>query len=292
MLNALNRLIVIFELVLALICLPILIFMLAFMPGQVANSLRQIADNVDSALTSSLNFLGLEIRHNALIAALVCLLVLAFCLLLLWREVRPERARTVKVQRSGGETDVSIESIAHRLEHHVGGLADVFAVKPTVNRKGKGVAVELDVEISPEIDVPIKEEEIRHLTTEIIEERMGLKLNKLTIHLSYPKPGKGSIWERMPKTFGRLIAPVREAGEVPLIPPSLEEPAIPLSPEASLEPGEIEMEVQSEGEVAEMPEEEAQPPEMKAQAEGEVAESLEEETQPPEMEAQTEGMET
>ncbi|MGQ9628340.1 MAG: hypothetical protein ACUVV0_15735 [Anaerolineae bacterium] len=283
MLNALNRLIVIFGLTLAIICLPILIFMLAFIPGQVADTLRQIAGNVDSTLASSVNFLGLglEIRHNALVAALACLLLLAFCLLLLWREVRPERARTVKVQKSGGEADVSIESIARRLEHHIGGLADVFEVKPAVNRKGKGVAVELDVEISPEIDVPVKEEEIRRLTGEIIEERMGLKLNKLTIHISYPKPGRGSIWERMPKTFGRLIAPVREAGEVPLIPPALEarpseepvspppaepeeifppqpemeEPAIPLFPEgeAELKPGWDE--------VLKLPEE-AQPTEM------------------------------
>ena len=238
--NVFNRLAVIFGLVLAIICLPTLIFTLLFVPGQVADVLRQVADNIDAALSTSANplGLGLEIRQNAVLAALVSLLLLIFCLLLLWREVRPGRARTVKVQRSGGEADVSIDSIAHRLEHHVGGLADVFKVKPEVTRKGKGVAVELEVEISPEIDVPIKEEEIRRLTTEIIEERMGLKLGKLTIHIVYPKPGRGSIWERMPKTFGRLLPPLREAGEVPLIPQTVEHRPTERAEIPTIEPGE------------------------------------------------------
>jgi hypothetical protein len=124
--------------------------------------------------------------------AALAVLTFVLCGLLLWLELRRPYGKAVKVQKvSGGEAQVTTDSIARRLEYNIDQLADVISVKPKVLAKGKGVHVRLNVETGPEIDVPAKTEEISRVAREVIEERMGLKLaGKLEIgikHVPYPK---------------------------------------------------------------------------------------------------------
>jgi len=119
------------------------------------------------------------------------------CILLLWLELwRPER-KTVRVpQVSGGETEVSIDSIAQRLKYHVDQLAGVIEVTPKVISKGKSVDVTLDLETSPEIEVPKKTEEVCQVARQVIEEGMGLKLRKIRVnirHAPYPETSKPEV---------------------------------------------------------------------------------------------------
>jgi len=119
------------------------------------------------------------------------------CILLLWFELwRPER-KTVRVpQVSGGEAEVSVDSIAQRLKYHVDQLAGVIEVAPSVISKGKSVDVTLDLETSPEIEVPKKTEEVCQVTKQVIEEKMGLKLHKIRVnirHAPYPETSKSEV---------------------------------------------------------------------------------------------------
>jgi uncharacterized alkaline shock family protein YloU len=96
--------------------------------------------------------------------------------------VRRPRTKTIKVQKvSGGEAELTTDSIASRLEHNIDQLADVVKVKPIISSGRKGVLVDLELETTPEIEVPMKTEEVQQLTKEIIENRMGLKLDSVRV---------------------------------------------------------------------------------------------------------------
>jgi uncharacterized alkaline shock family protein YloU len=91
---------------------------------------------------------------------------------------------------SGGEAELTTDSIASRLEYNIDQLADVNKVKPTISSGRKGVLVDLELETNPEIEVPMKTEEVQQLTKDIIENRMGLKLDSVRVvirHAPYPK---------------------------------------------------------------------------------------------------------
>ncbi len=103
---------------------------------------------------------------------------------------RRKKEKTVRIRTERGEVQVTVDSIAKRLAWHLDQLADVISVAPSVSPRGDKVNVILDVETSPEIDVPMKTEEIMLVTRDIIEKDMGLKLGKLSVsirHAPYPQ---------------------------------------------------------------------------------------------------------
>jgi len=119
------------------------------------------------------------------------LLIWIICAAILWLEVRRPRAKTIKVLKiSGGEAELTVDSIANRLEYNIDQVADIIKVKPTISPGRKGVKVDLELETSPEIEVPMKTEEIQQLTKDIVETRMGLKLDSVRVlirHAPYPQ---------------------------------------------------------------------------------------------------------
>jgi uncharacterized alkaline shock family protein YloU len=118
-------------------------------------------------------------------------LIWVCCATILWLEVRRPRAKTIRVQKvTGGEAQLTTDSIASRLEYNIDQLADVIKVKPTISPGRKGVRVDLELETNPEIEVPMKTQEVQQLTKDIVESRMGLKLETVTViirHAPYPK---------------------------------------------------------------------------------------------------------
>ncbi len=91
----------------------------------------------------------------------------------------------VALRTEHGEIRVTAESIAKRLAWHLDQLADVITVDPVVKPRGDRVNIDLHIETSPEIDLPMKTEEIMLASKEIIEKDMGLKLGKLNVNLSH-----------------------------------------------------------------------------------------------------------
>jgi hypothetical protein len=58
-------------------------------------------------------------------------------------------------------------------------------VVPLVTSRGGSVDIKLEIETAPDIDVPMKTDEVVAATREIIEHDMGLKLGKLDVHMRY-----------------------------------------------------------------------------------------------------------
>jgi hypothetical protein len=91
---------------------------------------------------------------------------------------------------AGGETLISTDSIEQRLAYNIDQLPDVVKVVPHITGRSRGVDVDLLLETSPEIDIPMKTEEVLEVTRQVIVERMGLKLGKVQIkikHAPYPE---------------------------------------------------------------------------------------------------------
>lgn len=118
-------------------------------------------------------------------------LVWAICVALLWLEVRRPRPKTIVVQQvSGGQAELTADSIVSRLEYNLDQLPEVIHARPRVRTARKGVRIDLAVETSPEVEVPSKSEEIQRVTRDIIENQMGLKLESMRVvmrHAPYPK---------------------------------------------------------------------------------------------------------
>jgi hypothetical protein len=117
--------------------------------------------------------------------------VVLVCLFLLWLELRRPRKKTVRVQKlAGGEAHITVDSISQRLAYNIDQLPDVIKVSPEITSRSRGVDIDLLLETSPEIDVPMKTEEVLQVTKEVVGERMGLKLGKVQVkikHAPFPK---------------------------------------------------------------------------------------------------------
>jgi len=179
--NALNRLLAIcLILLLMVLCSVVLI-----VPRWVIQGLQQVLTDLDT-------FLDAFNPAFLLVAGVVLAVIVDLAgIVLLWLEVRRPRPKAIRVQKvSGGLAEVTVDSVARRLEYHIDQLADVIKVKPKITARGGGVDVELFLETSPDIDVPMKTEEVCQVAREVVEERMGLKLRKVIVnikHADFPK---------------------------------------------------------------------------------------------------------
>jgi hypothetical protein len=113
-------------------------------------------------------------------------------LILLWLELRRPRKKIIRVQKkAGGETNITIGSVAQRVAYHVDQLPEVINVTPRITGRSRGVDIDLLLETSPDIDVPMKTEEVLQVTKDVVEGRMGLKLGKVTINIKHaPYPNR------------------------------------------------------------------------------------------------------
>lgn len=139
-------------------------------------------------LLQNLTALKTAIESTAQGRILTVLVGLGFGLvwfLVLLLEVWRPAAKAVKVQKvSGGEIELTLDSIAQRLEYRMDQLPDVIKVRPRVSGGRGGVDLYLEVETGADVDVPLKTEEILVVAREVVEERMGVKLNKVKVSLS------------------------------------------------------------------------------------------------------------
>ncbi|MFQ5340607.1 MAG: alkaline shock response membrane anchor protein AmaP [Anaerolineae bacterium] len=178
--NVFNRIIIILLLLFSVPLLLLVIGVVVF-PGQAAEIL--------SALVGALQDISTTTKLLIILASLLLLIV---DIVLLWFELRrPAASRTVRIKQvTGGEAEMSTDSIEGRLTYNIDQLPDVIRVSPTVSGRGKGVDVLLEVETRPDIDVPSKTEEVMAVARQVVEDRMGLELTRIRVnvrHAPFPK---------------------------------------------------------------------------------------------------------
>lgn len=103
---------------------------------------------------------------------------------LFWLELWVGRRRGVRIRTvDGGSAEVDTASVGRRLEWHLDQLAEIIRVVPIVRARGGSVDVKLEIEAAPDVDIPMKTDEVVAMTRDILEQDMGLKLGKLDVHV-------------------------------------------------------------------------------------------------------------
>jgi hypothetical protein len=178
--NVINRIIA----VLVVIILWAAIVVLAAAPQQGLAWARSGLDWVEVSLyqlaAAQPGWLYPLLRGAAIIVA--TLLALAW----LMQELRRKQTPVVKMRLpSGGEAAVTADSISRRLAWHIDQLADVNSVTPVVRTRGNSVDIDLNLQTAPDVDVPMKTEEVVAVAREVIERQMGLQLNKVKVNIEH-----------------------------------------------------------------------------------------------------------
>ncbi|MCX6032943.1 MAG: alkaline shock response membrane anchor protein AmaP [Chloroflexi bacterium] len=177
--NVFNRILTI----LLLLVLLALLVVFAAVPRESVTAVQRGLENAGAFVTQA------ESAYYWLfIAARIVLGVLAVLLFgwLLWAELRPHRPRAVRVHtEAGSQATVTTDSVGRRLAWHIDQLADVISVTPRVSARGKAVDVLLELETRPEIDVPMKTDEVVSVAREVITERMGLQAGKIEVRIKH-----------------------------------------------------------------------------------------------------------
>jgi hypothetical protein len=175
--NVFNRAMTILLFVSLMVVAPIVMIL----PDAVMSVLQRFLTNVAASM---------NIFHRVLLI-LLGIVTFVICGLILYLEARRPPRKRVRLQKiSGGEVELAVESIAQRLEYRVDQLADVVQARPAIKPRRNSVDVELNLETTPEIDVPTKTEEVCQVVRDVVEERMGLKLGKIKVnikHAPYPE---------------------------------------------------------------------------------------------------------
>lgn len=176
----------IFNRILAILVLIVLLALVIWLAVFPLETLRA-AQNGLSALSNFLENAQTDILWLfTLVRVLAVVLALVVFGLLLWVEVIPRRPRAVRIHtESGSQASVTTESVARRLAWHVDQLADVITVTPEVTAAGRAVNVVLNLETRPEIDVPMKTDEVVAVAREIIADRMGLQIGKIDVRIKH-----------------------------------------------------------------------------------------------------------
>jgi hypothetical protein len=185
--NTFNRVVVI----LILLAIIIVMTVVLVVPRPMIEVVQRWLSNLDA------NLAPVPQPLLMIVGVALALLVDVICAVLIWLEIRRRRPGAIRVQRiSGGVAELTVDSVARRVEHKVSRLDGVISVKPDVIGRRGGVEVELDLEMSSEIDVPSKTEEICQVVKEAVEDKMGLKLRKVRANIKHA-----------PYAVGRPITP-------------------------------------------------------------------------------------
>jgi hypothetical protein len=178
--NLINRIVT----VLLVIVVWVLVVALAAAPQQALAWARQGLDWVEVSLFQLAAMEPAWLYPLLRGAAIIVATMLAAALLMM--ELRRRQTPVVKMRLpSGGEAAVTADSVNRRLAWHIDQLADVVSVSPRVRTRGSAVEVELSLQTAPDVDVPMKTEEVVAVARDVIETQMGLQLSKVTVHIDH-----------------------------------------------------------------------------------------------------------
>jgi hypothetical protein len=103
---------------------------------------------------------------------------------LLFIEILSGRQRGVRIHTTeGGSAELDPNSVGRRLQWHLDQLAEVITVVPAVKSRRGAVDIRLEIETAPDIDIPMKTDEVVGVTREVVERDMGLRLGRLDVRI-------------------------------------------------------------------------------------------------------------
>ncbi|MER2599967.1 MAG: hypothetical protein ABTQ73_10650 [Caldilineales bacterium] len=178
--NIINRLIA----VLLAVVLWLALVALALAPTQALAWARQALNRIESNLAQATTTLP---DWLYLLARLGVVVVVSLLLAVWMMQQLRRKAPAVVTMRlpSGGQAEVTAESVSRRLAWHIDQLADVNQVTPVVRTRGRAMDVDINLQTAPDVDVPLKTEEVVAVARDVIETQMGLQLNRIKVNIDH-----------------------------------------------------------------------------------------------------------
>ncbi len=175
--SILNRIVAAFFWLLLLVTAAVSAVAPIWVLARLQNLFASIQSTVEQwQITNPTNFM---IGQATIGIASLLLFGLLFWLTAMWGQSRGVKIRTT----DGGTAELDVNSISRRLEWHLEQVAEINNVVPIVKARGGAVDIRLEVEVAPDVDIPMKTDEVLILTRDVVEETIGLKLGKLDVHL-------------------------------------------------------------------------------------------------------------
>lgn len=104
--------------------------------------------------------------------------------MLLWAEFVTMRRRGVRIYTAEGESAVlDVGSVGRRLAWRLDQIGEVISVAPNLRARGDAVDIRLEIEAAPDVDIPLKTEEVVQVTREVIEQELALRMGKLDVRM-------------------------------------------------------------------------------------------------------------
>jgi hypothetical protein len=178
--NLINRLLIVLELLVVIVLSPILIVLLMFSPPTLQTLLGQTLTTLSAS----------KMNPAQVICVGILALLLAFAILLILLEYPRSTGRRLRIQSvQGAEVLMASDAITQQLEYSLDALTNVIRVHAQVVSAGKDKGVDVFVELwtTADADVKGKTEEAAGVTRQVIEDRLGLKVNKVQIKLDQMK---------------------------------------------------------------------------------------------------------
>lgn len=169
--NAFNRILVVLTVLIAIpICMALFV-----LPGEILDAAANVMDGVSTWLRAMPWYNSWYIRLP--LGILFALAWLAVCLFVLVLELRRPKQKMVCVEAvGGGNVELSLKTIADRVQYDVDQLPGVLRTQPTITARRGGVVVEVEVDMAGDFQVPTRASHIVEVVRQAVEERLGVKL--------------------------------------------------------------------------------------------------------------------
>lgn len=165
--NVLNRILVVLGLLIALplgmaMCIAPIPLLEAI--GQALDSWRAWLDTIPG-------------MSRFLLGILFALAWMVISLLLLILELRRPPRRLVRVERvDGGTVEVNLKTITDHLAHELEQQPGVLRARPQASVRRRAVAVEIDLEMAGDMEIPAQASHIIEVVRRVVEEKVGVRL--------------------------------------------------------------------------------------------------------------------
>lgn len=175
---------VMFNRVVAAILWLFLLLTLSVLAVAPLQTIQQIQQMLTMASTQVASWQSTNAANFIIAQATMGIVAVLLFGILFWLELWGMRNRGVRIRTAdGGSAELDTASISRRLEWHLEQVAEVNNVVPIVRAKGGAVDVRLEIEVDPEVDIPLKTDEVVALARDVVEEDIGLTLGKLDVHM-------------------------------------------------------------------------------------------------------------
>ncbi len=180
-----NRSIVIVVLVLAIALMPVLVVMLLSLSPALVDTWAGMVNGLLAGPTAS---------YTQAIGIAVAVLIFVIAVVLFVLEIQRPSLKGLRVQQvSEGEVQVTAEAITQRLQNELLRIPEVTKAKSHVVAAKNGlVDLFLQIETTPDVNIPEKTQEIIGAARQLTEEKIGLKLGKVQVQIDHSRPPKGT----------------------------------------------------------------------------------------------------